>query len=183
MTHFVRIVNETGVVDGWGDIPASQIPFQAYEGMTVLECGPETVQKEVINNRTSIGVDLDWLKQSLRAMVDMNCGLYRTQFITDIPGQSYAYNKKESEAINWVVGDDVANPQKYPFLIAEAEALGVSVADVRQSIVSKIDEVAPKMAKIEAIRISAKSAISNSQNISEAISHAIIDFDLIIGPS
>lgn len=180
MTNFVRIVNSTGAIDGWGDIPASQIPLQAQDGMTILECSQDTVEKQVVDGRTLISVDLDWLKQSLRALVDSNVSTFRSQFITNIAGQDQIYAKKEAEAEAWSDGDDVANPEKYPFMIAEAEALGVSVSIVRQSITEKVRQIAPIMAMIEAQRVSAKSAILNSQSISQAIAASLIDFDLIM---
>lgn len=180
MTNFVRIVNATGAIDGWGDIPASQIPFQAQDGMTILECSQDTVEKQVVDDRTSISVDLDWLKQSLRALVDSNVSTFRSQFITSIAGQDQIYAKKQAEAESWSDGADVANPEKYPFMIAEAEALGISVSIVRQSITEKVRQITPIMAKIEAERVSAKSVILNSQSISQAIAASLIDFDLIM---
>jgi hypothetical protein len=180
VTNFVRIVNATGVIDGWGDIPTNQIPLQARSGMTVLECSQDTVQRDVVDNRTVISVDLAWVKNSLRALVDSNVQSARSNLITDIAGQSQVYEKKEAEARAWVAGDETANPDKYPFMIAEASALNVSVSDVRDSIIAKVNAVTPVMAELEAKRLAAKVAISNADSISEAIASSLIDLDLIM---
>lgn len=177
MTHFVRLINASGVIDAWGDIPTSQIHLQARVDMTVLECAQDTVQREVVDNRTVLFVDLAWLKNALRALVDSNVQSARSNVITDIAGQSQIYEKKEAEARLWVDGDELDHPEKYPFMIAEASALGVSVSDVRDSIIQRANIVTPIMAELEAKRILAKVSISNSETISDAIAASIIDFN------
>lgn len=179
MTNFVRIVNATGVIDGWGDMSVSQIPMQAREGMTILECGQDTVQRDIIDGRTSIFVDLDWLKNALRALVDSNAGIFRAQFVTDVYGQSQAYQKKESEANLWVNGDDELHPEKYPFLIAEAQARNLSVADVCSGILARVAEVTPVLANIEAQRIAAKENITASISIPNAMAASQVDWQSV----
>lgn len=177
MTNFVRIVNATGVIDGWGSIPATQIPLQARDGMTVLECSEDTVQRDIVDNRTVITVGLAWLKEALRSLVDSNAQSIRSVFITDIAGQSQIYEKKSVEAAMWFAGDETQNPDKYPFMIAEAAALDISIADLAAQIKSRVSYLTPIMAEIEAKRISAKSRISDSQTIQQAIAASQIDFD------
>jgi hypothetical protein len=179
VTNFVRIANETGVIDAWGEIPLSQIALQARPNMTVLECSQDTVQREVVDNRTVIILDLAWLKNALRALVDSKVQSARSNIITDIAGQSQIYEKKEAEARLWIDGDDVANPSKYPFMIAESVALNVPVSDVKDSIIDRVNSITPIMAELEAKRVAAKIAISNSQSIQDAIAASLIDLDFI----
>jgi hypothetical protein len=180
VTDFVRIVNATGAIDGWGDIPASQVPLQARDGMTVLECGNDTVQRSVIDGRTFITVDLDWLKQALCASIDMRAGTFRTQFVTDAPAQSYIYAKKESEALSWIAGDHLINPDKYPFMIAEAYERGVDVEQIKTEITQRLETVTPIMALIEAKRISTKRTVEEASTIQQAISSSCVDFESVV---
>jgi glycogen debranching enzyme len=180
MTNFVRIVNSSGIVDGWGDVPTSQIPMQAREGTTILECGPDTVQKIIVDGRTAIDVNLDWLKQALRAMVDQQSGNFRLRFITDIPGQSQVYQKKESEATAWTPGDELINPDRYPFMLAESSTRGISVSQVREEILAQVAYYSAISSKIESTRVASKQKILNAVDIPSAISASIIDWEHII---
>lgn len=177
MTNFVRIINNSGIIDGWGDVPSSQIPLQARPGATVLECGPDTVEKVIVDGRTAIQVDLNWLKQALRASVDQQSGVFRLAFITDIPGQSQVYGKKEEEAKSWTSGDELIHPEKYPFMLAEASARNLSVSQIRTEILTQVALYLPIAAKIESMRVFAKQSILSAPDVPAAMLASVVNWE------
>lgn len=113
----------------------------------------------------SLPVDLAKVRAFYRSHVDRLVGEFRTQYITDVPGQAQTYQRKEDEARAWTEGDELANPGRYPFMIAEATLRDVPVSQVRDEIMVQVDALSPVAALIEAKRICAKRAIDAAEDI------------------
>lgn len=107
------------------------------------------------------------IKASLKAYVDAAAETERGKYITAGSGQAMTYLQKAAEASAYLASPDPA-PNAYPLLSAEvgitAPTLG-EVADVINSAFTKWQLVG---AAIEAVRLSAKSAIENADTAAAA---------------
>lgn len=81
----------------------------------------------------------------------------RQVFVTPGAGQAMAYEAKHQEAL---AGDG-------PMLQAEADALGVTVEEVAQSVLSARAKCRAKEAKVEAARMKAKKAIRSAPSAAD----------------
>lgn len=185
MTHFLRLVTASGLLDGWGTCPPAQFPAQARAGMTLLECAPDTVSREVIDGRTSFSVSLGWLKSALRARIDTEAGDLFKRYGTSIAGQDRRYLLKQQEALAWTDGDEIAHPDRYPFMIAEAAVRSgaldpVTVADVRAGIMAQVVAATLPEALLEAHRVTRKLAISSAATLAEALAAASVDWSALL---
>lgn len=134
-----------------------------------------------VNSPFSDTPDFSALKSHLNLKIDAEAGEFRKRFITDTPGQAQTYEKKEVEARGWFTGDHLSNPDKYPFMLAEATVRGVSVEEVRDSIMAQVNMLIPLAAMVEAHRITAKSLISSSSNLPDIINASSVDWDGLFG--
>lgn len=116
------------------------------------------------------------LKDYLRAKVDADAGAFRSQFITDVPGQAQTYEKKEAEARLWTDGDEAANPDRYPFMLAEAQVRGIPIGQVRGEIIAQVGQLTPLAAMIEAHRVAAKQAILTATTLPAIMGAAEVDW-------
>lgn len=176
MTYFVRLVNATGVVDAWGDIPYAQFPLQARDGMTLLECGPDTVQKTVANGATVITVDLVWLQQALRAKVDAEAEMFCKGFVTPGETQMVRYQRKEAQARAWLADNNAS----VPMLVAEAAATGVTVAALAAIVVATADAWGAIMDMVEGVRIGAKKEVTDATTVPEALAASLVDWQALV---
>ena len=121
-------------------------------------------------------IDMPMIRAFYHARIDQEAGEQRGKFITDVPGQAQTYQRKEAEARAWTEGDEVANPDAYPFMIAEATLRGVSVAQVRDDILAQVNALTPIAALIEARRICAKRAVDAAPDIPAIAQAATVDW-------
>lgn len=124
--------------------------------------------------------DFTRLKEYLRGKIDREAGQFRVQFITDVPGQAQSYEKKEAEARLWVAGDETTNPDRYPFMIAEATLRGVAVSVVRGEIMTQVNMLTPLAAATEAHRVAAKLAIASATNLGAIVTAATVDWEALL---
>jgi hypothetical protein len=98
---------------------------------------------------------------SLLAKIDREAGEYRQNFITTVPGQEMTYLEKERQARAWLA-DAAPDPENaaYDMLRAEADALGVTVAERVPVIIAQADAWRWLGSKIEGQRMGAKAAVS-----------------------
>lgn len=106
----------------------------------------------------------DLLKEKYLADIDKKAEELRTKLITASPGQAMTYEEKYLEAL-----DDSGSPK--PFLEKEAEALGVSVEEVAESVRNARARWRIKGPEIEARRMKAKALIKATE--APADMHAI----------
>lgn len=165
--------NTTGAIVTAGIGPEEIAHLQtAPTGQTLV-----VVPDGSVSNPFSEEPDFTVLKDYLRAKIDKDAGAFRARFITDVPGQSQTYEKKESECRAWTDGDEVANPDKYPFMIAEATVRGVPVAQVRAEIFAQVSMLTPLAALIEAHRVAAKTGVSNATTLLSVLQNAEVDWE------
>lgn len=123
--------------------------------------------------------NLDVLKPRLTQLVDAEAGGVLAPFYTAIDGQDDRYSEKRAEALSWQAGDDAENPARYPFMVAEAEERGVSVAAVRASILARLAQ-RPTVAKIEAKRVATKDRVRAATNSFDAVTATNIDWGALL---
>jgi len=123
------------------------------------------------------------LREMLCQKIDGQAGELRMRFITDVPGQAQTYEKKEREARTWAPGNETAHPELYPFMIAEAQARGIDVAEVRAQIIRQVDALTPIAARIEARRVAAKAAISAATVLPHILAAAQVDWQPAVAPT
>lgn len=153
--HYVVFDAATGSVRwrGQGDPTIQQLP----DGLAIMAVPQEAL----------IGPDVDLavVANSVCAEIDRRAGAFRARFITDVPGQAQTYEKKEAEARRWVEGDEVVNPDRYPFMLAESAVRGVPVMQVRDEILATVAQLTPLAAQIEAHRIALKKEAVAATNL------------------
>lgn len=120
-----------------------------------------------------VPTDLELVKAYYRAIVDMEAGRFRMQYITDVPGQAQTYERKEVEARAWQEGDDLAT---YPFMAAEASLRGVDISVVRDDIMAQVNALIPLAAKIEARRLVTKQAITDAETIGAIVAASQVNW-------
>lgn len=110
---------------------------------------------------------LTHLKRELCRQVDERAGNIRSGHITTVDGQDMVYQRKASEARAYLADAQIAETE-IPHLVLEAQALGVTVADVANGVVAQEATWAQLSAQIEAIRVGAKAQINAAQTLVEA---------------
>ena len=97
---------------------------------------------------------------ALHAEVDAAAGRFRLRFITDTAGQATTYDAKAKEAEAYA-----ANPSgTYPFLSAEAEATGQTLAATAATVAATAAQWTLIGAAIEGARIAAKRAVTAAKD-------------------
>lgn len=100
----------------------------------------------------------EWAEREaeLHAQIDSEAGDAVARLITVRIGQDEEYREKEAEARAYL-----ADPGgTYVFLSAEADLLGITMADLAADVIAKADEVRPLRALIGAHRRAAKVAVT-----------------------
>lgn len=115
----------------------------------------ETIGKYKSNTLCIMFDDLSALAEKFAASVDKSAGEARLQFVTDAPGQSTVYAKKETEARAYLVNTSLVGPM----LLAEAGGDLAKVEAIALRIVERADACNTALAEIEALRMTAKQAI------------------------
>lgn len=124
--------------------------------------------------------DFSRLKDWLRGNVDREAGDLRAQYVTDVPGQAQTYEKKEAEARLWTDGDETAHPERYPFMLTEAQVRAVPISQVRAEIMAQVNLLTPVAALIEAHRVAAKMAVSAATTIPEIMTAGTVDWQSLV---
>lgn len=115
--------------------------------------------------------DIEELRAETITEIDRTSEVYRARSITGGSGQVMTYEAKYQEAIRHPSGTS------FPFLSAEARALGVSVSEVADSVVKARAQWESIGAQIEAARLKAKSAARKAKT-SEGVRAAVADLSL-----
>lgn len=126
-----------------------------------------------------IPVDLGQLRANLIRQVNTAAGAFRSQFITDIPGQQATYLAKEKEARDWAPGSAVA---AFPYLACEAAATGSSIADVVTLVLATATQWRGLDPRIEGARRGASVAIGAATTPEAAAAAAIVDWAALLVP-
>ncbi|MGR4892292.1 hypothetical protein ACIPPQ_14790 [Sphingopyxis sp. LARHCG72] len=156
------------LVDGRAQSVAEGISSD-QPGSIVVEAAPPFISAPVL-----IEVDtLSAIAARLAAEVDRQAETVRTARGLLLAGQQEAYAAKTAEARTLLAGGDGA---ACPFLQREAEARGVSLAELASAVIAKADAWAVLAAEIEALRAGAKQAIANATDIETIITAAAVDW-------
>ncbi len=109
--------------------------------------------------------DLEQAKTRYENEIDAEAEAIRRRYITAAPGQTMSYEAKHREAQRY------PNGSKFPFLEAEAEALGLSLEAVAESILTARTQWETIGSGIEAARLKAKQQVRGAGTAAEM--HAI----------
>ena len=118
-------------------------------------------------------IDFAALDAALHRMIDNGAGEFRLKFITDVPGQQAVYLAKEEEALNWSVASLLGSA---PYLEAEAEARGISIAEQAAMILAISTDWKALSVAIEATRIAAKEAVTTADSVAAKESAANVNW-------
>ena len=114
-----------------------------------------------VRSQISLDREVDEIRQAGRAQVGAAIDAVRRKYITSIAGQELTYMEKEREARAFLLLDPLAVlPGDYPFLAAEANVTGQSLALVAQAVVDRAAQWRTIGAQIEAARMAAQGAIA-----------------------
>lgn len=129
----------------------------------------------------SKAVDLARLRAGAVAAISATTDEVRRRYITAIAGQDMVYQEKEQEAVAYLAADpEPADMSAFPFLDAEAAALGLDVYQLAQIVLFKADEWRKIGPRIEALRVGFGNIASAAQSAAE-IDRAVEDFRQAIG--
>ena len=169
----------TGAIVTGGMAPTAELAAaqgaNAPEGQQLV-----VVPDGTVSNMFSAKPNFTVLTTMLCQKIDAQAGELRMRFITDVPGQAQTYERKEREARTWTAGDDAVHPELYPFMIAEAQARSIGVAEVRAQIMQQVDALTPIAARIEAQRVAAKAAITAAAALPGILAAAQIDWNAVV---
>lgn len=114
-----------------------------------------------------IYIGLEELKAALTAKIDADAEIHRLKFITGGSGQALTYAQKADEANAYISATD-PNEDDYPLLLAEVGVTAGSIGGVASVVRSAYGQWQQIGAAIEAIRLSSKQAIAQSDSDAEA---------------
>lgn len=115
----------------------------------------------------------------LHARISAEAGEVRRRFITDVPGQMGTYLVKEAQARAWVATAS-PDPAEHPHLALEAEATGMSVADVAALVIATADHWRLLDARIEAARRGAIVAVQAAETPEAKLAAAEVDWAAVL---
>jgi hypothetical protein len=163
---------ETGAFATKGQGPDGSAALQQLEdGFAVM-----VVPRQAVQTRDPSGIDMNAIRVSYAASVDQDADKIRSMFITNTPGQIATYLAKEAEARAVLAGGSGSTT----FLSAEADALGITVAELAAEVVAQADQWRPIGARIEAARRKAKVQLSEAANLTAIHDAVQIDWQAVI---
>jgi hypothetical protein len=174
MEHYLLFNAETGALISVGQGPANTVTLQGSQlpdGVAIMQIPSQAVL-------ALGGIDMAIIQASYAASIDADADKVRSMFITNTPGQMATYLEKEAEARRVLAGID----GETLFLSAEADAIGVSVADLAQEVVTQADTWRPIGARIEAARRKAKLDVASAPHLAALADAAKIDWQAIVSP-
>jgi hypothetical protein len=121
-------------------------------------------------------VNLDIVKLAYCAGVDAEAEAKRLMFITPGYGQSMTYLYKAEEVRRWLAD----NTAETPFLTAEAEGLGIPLADLVAEVKGRIDAWTVIGSAINAAQRCAKMKINEAATIGAIAAAPPADWDAVI---
>jgi len=151
--------------------PGSSALQETSDGLAVLQVPYEAVAGSELN--------LEPIREGLIGLVNHNCGQFRTQFITDVPGQQASYLTKETEAKAWTPDADLVD---FPFLAAEAEYTGMTVADIAALVLATAAAWRGLAAKIEGRRRGAMIELAAATDIAALVRGSTVDWPALLAP-
>lgn len=141
----------------------------------VLKVGLDGGVTEVDEELPNLSPDLDTIKATLSAQVDMEAEASRLKYITGGAGQALTYQNKAEEAAAILSGGD-PDPADYPLLAAEVGITAPTLTEVAQIVNLAQQQWKMVGAQIEALRLGAKVAIAAAETIEEAEAAANINW-------
>lgn len=130
--------------------------------------------------------DFSPLKKYLVQQINDSFNAFILSLTSELVGQDRRYSKKEVEALVWTTGDEIAHPEKYPYMLAEAAAktaiLGraVTVADVHAGVMAQLAaSVADPV--LEGYRVAHRQAVSEATTLPAIVAAATVDWAALMG--
>jgi hypothetical protein len=102
--------------------------------------------------------------------IDQAAGIVRLKYITSAPGQTEIYLEKTEEAIDYTVAGYPEDASSYPFIVAEANASGITCREAAEMIIKKKSLWLGKAAKIEEVRRTGKITIRQLKSVDDVAS-------------
>jgi hypothetical protein len=122
---------------------------------------------------------MDALRAQLTRAMNVSAGAFRSNFITDIPGQEATYMDKEREARAYLA-DGQLEPDGY--VAEDAARSGRDAVVVVAEIIAQADAWRPLNRRIEGARIAAARAIGEAETPASAREAATVDWAALLAP-
>ena len=120
---------------------------------------------ERISNYEPPAMSLEEVKEEALYTVDAYAETARQEHMAVGPVQMMVYTEKFNEATDYIVDDMPEDTSPYPFIDAEVGATGKSAEEIANSIIDKKGEWISFNAKVERVRLVAKTHILEAQTI------------------
>lgn len=170
MKHFIVYNRTTGHVLRSGVCQDQDLFNQVIPG------NDEAVMETTGDAVVVAEIDLTPVREALHAKIDAEAEQVRLRFITPGAGQAISYLWKAQEARDFLANASIPTP----LLSVEAQALGLSVADLAAQVYASTQAWLTVGAKIEAARRVAKIAVSNGTNVAEMHAASNVDWDEVL---
>jgi hypothetical protein len=138
-----------------------------------------TGDAEPMRTWATVPMDMDVLRAQLTRAMNVSAGAFRSNFITDIPGQDATYLDKEGEARAYLT-TGLLEPGGY--IDEDATRTGRDPAMVVAEIVGQADAWRPLNRRIEGARIAAARAIGEAETPAAAREAAAVDWAALLAP-
>lgn len=168
MKHFVVYNLATGSVLRAGTCLDQDFDGQAQAGEGVIEASASAIIVAEVN--------LQPVKDSAAAAVDLQAEEVRSRFLAIGSGQAMTYLAKQAEAVAVLANPSVPTP----FLTAEADATGVTVAALAAVVQANAVAWQTIGAAIEAARRKARVEIEAATNVAEIHTAATINWQAVL---
>ena len=96
--------------------------------------------------------------------VDEIAGSVRARHVTDLPGQSAVYEYKRTDAERFKADDEPDDPDAYPWVAAEADALDDTMSEAADTILGRANTIWTAAIDLERERMKAKYAVRDASS-------------------
>ena len=140
---------------------------------------PEGLGVVIVPQAALVGamLDLSVLRDTAAANIDAQAEAVRQSILTPGAGQAMTYQRKEAEARAWSLNNDTTTP----FLSAEADARGMTIADLAAEVIQLADAWVATGATIEGLRMGAKAAVGRAATLGAIVAAGKVDWSALNG--
>jgi len=148
-------------------------------GTAAIQTVPEGLGIVLVPPAAVMGptIELDVIRSASLTGIDAQAELVRQSILTPGAGQAMTYQRKEAEARAWSIDNDTTTP----FLSAEADARGMTIADLAAEVIQLADAWVAIGAAIEGLRMGAKAAVGRAASLGAIVAAGKVDWSVLNG--
>lgn len=143
-------------------------------GTAAVQRVPEGLGLVLVPPAAAMGqtLDLDLIRATLEAQVDMEAEAVRRSFITSLPGQVGAYLLKANAARRWLADNSASTWMLQP----EATRRGLTLEALCAEVLQREEDWERAAGPIEGLRLGAKDDVAKAQTLGAIVEAAKVDW-------